>query len=607
MHGTRTAPRDLGGGIRLLATAAVFIALMGLPASASAVIVGSEGKVAFQRWSGNNWDIWVRDSRVPQCRDGQNNDGEGDPVDFEDGGDGRDLGCTEPDDNSETDGGPPDPGTERLREQALNLTNSLDTSETDPAWAPVLCTTLDCDAQVARSWSATTPLTQLEQILAFVREGPAGSLGDIWAVVPPPESAPPDVNPTFANLTNSAADDGSPAFNRAGVMAFDSNGDVYAVPLTDLNDPDANVRNAYKCRLTSGPGRDTNPEWSPDGTHVIFQREHDGDTQLWVIDVAVDADPRSCASSTPRPVTAGQLPSSEPTWYDWSPGIGVPAPFAHGIAFTGPGERGDNDLHYFEQTYQQDAEPLTPFAGLDSWPSVTVVDDTGDAQGPSWSPFGSGFVFANGPPGGHALWFLDLGDTSPGGVHQLTHSHDDLNPAIQPRPQADVKPRPVCGRACQARRRKAKGPSVARVATTGPGVQGPGTRPACTIFGKPGNDRNLVGTPGPDLICGLGGNDFIDGRGGDDRILGGPGRDELRGGRGRDILSGGPGSDLLRGGPGRDRLNGGPGKDRMYGQGGADALLARDGSRDILSGGPGKDTIRRDRRDVVAGARRASA
>jgi hypothetical protein len=607
MPGTRTAPTRFGGGITLLATAAIFIAVVGLPASASAAIAGSEGKIAFQRWNGNNWDIWIRDSRLPQCSDGQDNDNETDGVDLED------PHCDGPNDHDETvDGRNSEHGSLRLPGR---LTSSA-ADETNPAWAPLTCGDLSCLGG-QRPWFNSASVFPLEQVLAFVSEDPAaGRLGDIWAVEPPatdplpgdPPAGAPAAQPLFESPT---ADDDSPSFNSAGVMAFDSkrNGDrdIYAVPMSLFDNPnlDPNV-DPYRCQLTSGSAEDSNPEWSPDGSHIIFQREQGGDIQLWVIDVSVPDDPSGCTKSPPRPVTAGQLPSYEPTWFDWSPGNGVPERFAHGIAFTGPGERDDNDVHYFEQTYEQGAEPSSPFAGLDSWPSVTLFDDTGDAQGPSWSPFGTGFVFATGPQSGHALRFLSLEDTSASGVQPLTDSYNDLNPAIQPRPQADIKPRPVCGRACQARRRRAKAASVAQVTRSAPGVGVPGTPSACTIRGKPGNDRKLIGTPGPDVICGFGGNDFIDGRGGNDKLLGGAGRDQLRGGRGRDRLSGGPGGDGLWGGPDGDRLIGGPGKDRMFGQGGPDSLLARDGRRDMLSGGPGKDTVSRDRRDDVAGAGRGN-
>jgi uncharacterized protein len=80
------------------------------------------------------------------------------------------------------------------------------------------------------------------------------------------------------------------------------------------------------------------------------------------------------------------------------------------------------------------------------------------------------------------------------------------------------------------------------------------------MVGTPGDDL-LNGTAGPDNIQGLGGHDEIFGREGDDVLDGGDGRDELFGGEGNDILNGGDGDDRLDGRGGDDRLTGGPGRD----------------------------------------------
>jgi len=89
-----------------------------------------------------------------------------------------------------------------------------------------------------------------------------------------------------------------------------------------------------------------------------------------------------------------------------------------------------------------------------------------------------------------------------------------------------------------------------------------------------GNDRGnrIDGTPGDDVIVGLGGFDRIDGRGGDDLICAGRGGDQLYGGSGDDRLDGGrngrfPDDDFSTG----DRLVGGPGNDRLDGGGTARA------------------------------------
>ena len=114
------------------------------------------------------------------------------------------------------------------------------------------------------------------------------------------------------------------------------------------------------------------------------------------------------------------------------------------------------------------------------------------------------------------------------------------------------------------------GLAVAAPATASAGVPECFGQPA-TIVGTPGNDPDLDGTAGDDVIVGRGGNDHIDGMGGNDRICGGPSAvspdpyvpwyEGLTGGPGQDRLSGGGGPDGLHGGPDDDVLRGGAGRD----------------------------------------------
>ena len=93
-----------------------------------------------------------------------------------------------------------------------------------------------------------------------------------------------------------------------------------------------------------------------------------------------------------------------------------------------------------------------------------------------------------------------------------------------------------------------------------------------TLVGTPGDDTNLRGTNGPDVIHGLGGNDTISGLNGNDVICGGEGNDTLSGNNGIDWLFGENGNDTLNGNNGNDALNGGA------------------GTTDTCNGGNGSDT-----------------
>ncbi|MBD1930005.1 calcium-binding protein [Trichocoleus sp. FACHB-90] len=73
-----------------------------------------------------------------------------------------------------------------------------------------------------------------------------------------------------------------------------------------------------------------------------------------------------------------------------------------------------------------------------------------------------------------------------------------------------------------------------------------------TINGTNGNDSNLLGTNGDDIINGLAGDDVLLGRLGNDILNGGTGNDHMEGGFGDDRLDGGAGADRMEGGAGYD-------------------------------------------------------
>ena len=75
---------------------------------------------------------------------------------------------------------------------------------------------------------------------------------------------------------------------------------------------------------------------------------------------------------------------------------------------------------------------------------------------------------------------------------------------------------------------------------------------ACTVYGTLGDDTNLTGTPGNDVVCGFGGNDTITTGTGNDIVYAGPGNDTIATQDGDDTMLGGAGDDSLDGGAGID-------------------------------------------------------
>jgi PKD repeat protein len=111
-----------------------------------------------------------------------------------------------------------------------------------------------------------------------------------------------------------------------------------------------------------------------------------------------------------------------------------------------------------------------------------------------------------------------------------------------------------------------------------------------TIVGTPGNDNNIVGTSGPDVIAALEGNDRVRALGGNDLVCGGEGNDVINGGPGNDRLDGSSDNDELHGSMGSDELLGLTGNDRLFGEDNDDRLHGGL-DNDQLNGGPGNDRL----------------
>jgi Domain of unknown function (DUF4347)/RTX calcium-binding nonapeptide repeat (4 copies) len=112
-----------------------------------------------------------------------------------------------------------------------------------------------------------------------------------------------------------------------------------------------------------------------------------------------------------------------------------------------------------------------------------------------------------------------------------------------------------------------------------------------TLFGG-GDDNEIKGLEGNDLILGEAGSDRLNGNNGDDIINGGKDDDIIRGGADRDFLDGGKDNDQLFGDDGSDTVKGGVGNDTVRG----------DADDDIVSGGAGADSLfGGEGRDIING------
>ena len=110
-------------------------------------------------------------------------------------------------------------------------------------------------------------------------------------------------------------------------------------------------------------------------------------------------------------------------------------------------------------------------------------------------------------------------------------------------------------------------------------------KPDGTAARRISNSCRVVGTDGPDVLHG-GCSEVVLGLGGDDTLYADDGCYYFE----ADTLYGGAGDDTLVGGPANDILNGGPGDDTIQGGGGSDILVGGPG-HDHLDTGNGGDTV----------------
>ena len=149
-------------------------------------------------------------------------------------------------------------------------------------------------------------------------------------------------------------------------------------------------------RLTTSPGVDQFPVFSPDGQQIAFRSNWTGTHQIWVM----DAD-----GTDQRPLTADPAPKDQlPEW----------SPDGSRIAYAA----------------------ASPGTGLDLWvmdadgsDQRQVLADSDDTIGPAWSPDGSHLAFLNVTD--------DVIQTMPwcgGGVRTIHADGSPYVPSWQPRP-----------------------------------------------------------------------------------------------------------------------------------------------------------------------------
>ena len=287
-------------------------------------------------------------------------------------------------------------------------------------------------------------------------------------------------------VTDHSRPDYAPATSPDGnhvafVSERDGNKNVYVASV----EPGASLE-----RLTSSPLADTDPAWSPAGDAIALASARTGKSHIWLVD-----------GDGSRQLTFGNSNDFEPAF----------SPDGAKVAFTRRHRSGNYDIFIVEVTGQ----------GLTRLTASPAEDSE-----PAWSPQGNRIAFVSARTVDYEIWLMNAdgsGETnlsaSPQSI-ELSPSFQDEGSALQPLAKPDTT---LGGVTCGPRSGTARG-------------------------------ETIRGSRSADVICGRGGNDTILGRGGNDIIDGGPGKDTIKGGAGRDrIISRDGKKDSLFGGPQSDR------------------------------------------------------
>ena len=193
------------------------------------------------------------------------------------------------------------------------------------------------------------------QTLGFMLQYQTSSL----ALAQYPSGTSPTNPSNWADMPISTGTSDGPASPHEIAFVTNRNGnyDVYTATADGTGTP---------LQITSDPGTDFVPAWSPDGTKIAFSSGRDGDSEIYI----ANAD----GSGTPTKVTDNTLYESDPAW----------SPHGTKIAFT-RGEyiaNGIANLDVYTKNLSTGAETLVTSTGVDDWD-------------PDWSPDGTKIAFAS--------------------------------------------------------------------------------------------------------------------------------------------------------------------------------------------------------------------
>jgi Tol biopolymer transport system component len=130
-------------------------------------------------------------------------------------------------------------------------------------------------------------------------------------------------------------------------------------------------------KLTNGPGCESNPSWSPDGTKIAFTRDADGDLDIYVIDACCEEGD----TNEPQQLTDDDLDDTDPSW----------SPDGTKIAFTRSVRDTETNIVTNDPVKPPEADVYKMDADGSGQTRLTYSKAT-EAQ-PTWSPDGTKIAF----------------------------------------------------------------------------------------------------------------------------------------------------------------------------------------------------------------------
>jgi Tol biopolymer transport system component len=212
----------------------------------------------------------------------------------------------------------------------------------------------------------------------------------------------------FTQLTSNSIKDYSPAWSRDGSMiAFASNrNDLSVPPCVDLTGCNIDIfvmpaGGGTPTQLTTGPGSDEFPQFSPDGSRIVYTSDEGGSFAVYTVEVGIP--------HTVTKLTADSLRAGDP---DWSPD-GTKIVFADNVC-TNPQAKSE------AKNCKSDILVMNANGSV----ITELTHNFGNNHHPTWSPGGDKIVFSHGSIGTkkQQIYTMNADGT---GLTRVTHTNDD--------------------------------------------------------------------------------------------------------------------------------------------------------------------------------------